>query len=146
MYVYCYVCIWVICSTPGVLRGFHCKSSRVQNTLMDPNKTSFQSRLSIYFYIAARKWATNFSLASIMLVYTQYKYIKGTQNKIKNDELLIQSTLDRRKAVLKNNSKRQNICYCLYNTYPCPIDVSLHCVFAPNSIMKMFVFVLYMRL
>lgn len=30
-------------SRGGVLRGFQCKSSRVQNTLMDPNKTPFQT-------------------------------------------------------------------------------------------------------
>lgn len=74
----------------GVLRGFHCKSSRVQNTLMDPNKTPFQSRLSNnnvwgwkrtqWPFFAAQKWAANFSLPNIMLACPQYEYIKGTQN------------------------------------------------------------------
>lgn len=34
-------CMLVICTTLGELRGFHCRGSRVQNTLMDPNKTPF---------------------------------------------------------------------------------------------------------
>lgn len=46
VYAYFCACMWVICTTAGILRGFHCKSCRVQNTLMDPNKNPFQSRLS----------------------------------------------------------------------------------------------------
>ena len=35
-----------ICTTAWGVRGFYCKSCSAQNTLMDANKTPFQSRLS----------------------------------------------------------------------------------------------------